>query len=202
MGQSSTIFRINYWYLALPISIVFSCTVTPVPIPLNQDSGSFTGFTDSAPTSAAEKNNDVDTSNAPDEPPVRNDNTAPGAGSISDAGLEEGDAQISDGSSLDTQNPDKSYLLMKIKGGDDIEGERMPLHSPALKSAEIQSIEMWVKSPEGTVVGGGEASSQNRVHAPAFWGTSVVNLPTPRAVGKGKVIFRVSHRFFPAVKDG
>ena len=43
---------------------------------------------------------------------------------------------------------------------------------------------------------------RDRFETPAFWGTTLVNLPTPRPIGKGDVLFRVSHRFFPAVKEG
>jgi len=37
---------------------------------------------------------------------------------------------------------------------------------------------------------------------PAFWGTRLVNLPTSRSIGEGDWLFRVSHRFYPAAKEG
>lgn len=103
---------------------------------------------------------------------------------------------------VDTQNPKESYLLMKIRGSEGIEGKRMPLNSLPLQPEEIQVIENWVQSLKGAVVKEGGIPTKNRVRKPAFWGTSVVNLPTPRAIGKARVLFRLAHRFFPAVKDG
>lgn len=47
---------------------------------------------------------------------------------------------------VDTQNPGKSYLLMKVKGDSGIVKERMPVDAPPLKAAEIKAIEDWVNS--------------------------------------------------------
>jgi len=47
---------------------------------------------------------------------------------------------------VDTQNPEKSYLLMKIKGDKGIKGARMPDDAPPLKKEEIKAIEDWIFS--------------------------------------------------------
>jgi hypothetical protein len=103
---------------------------------------------------------------------------------------------------MDTQNPEQSYLLMKIKGSEGIVGKQMPANSPPMEPEEILAIESWVQSLEGSNTKGKAVPDINKVQTPAFWGTRVVNLPTPRSIDKGEVLFRVSHRFFPAVKEG
>lgn len=47
---------------------------------------------------------------------------------------------------VDTKNPEKSYLLMKIKGSRGIKGARMPAYSPPLSSKEIQTVQEWINS--------------------------------------------------------
>jgi len=47
---------------------------------------------------------------------------------------------------VDTKNPEKSYLLMKIKGDKGIKGSRMPDDAPPLKKEEIKVIEDWIFS--------------------------------------------------------
>jgi hypothetical protein len=47
---------------------------------------------------------------------------------------------------VDTKNPEKSYLLMKIKGEKGIKGSRMPDDAPPLKKEEIKAIEAWIFS--------------------------------------------------------
>ena len=103
---------------------------------------------------------------------------------------------------VNTQNPEQSYLLMKIRGSKGIVGKQMPINSPPLEPEEILAIESWVRSVEGVDIKERTVSTKNKVQKPGFWGTRVVNLPTPRSIGKGKVLFRLSHRFFPAVKEG
>ena len=113
---------------------------------------------------------------------------------------------------VDTENPEKSYLLMKIKGDKSIVGQRMPAGSRALKDTEIKTIEDWVSSLEETKVGdekiqpsngkSTEETEQRKFNKPAFWGTQLINLPTTHSIGKGEVLFRVSHRFLPSVSDG
>lgn len=47
---------------------------------------------------------------------------------------------------VDTQAPEKSYLLMKIKSQQGIVGDPMPVEAPPLKENEINTIETWVFS--------------------------------------------------------
>lgn len=118
---------------------------------------------------------------------------------------------------VDTKNPEKSYLVMKVKGAKGIVGDRMPEEAPPLKAEEIAAIEQWIISltaappSEGTEkVPEGEKKSPKMndeaagdgFEAPAFWGTQLINLPTTQPIGKKEVLFRVSHRFFPAVSEG
>ena len=42
---------------------------------------------------------------------------------------------------VDTKSPERSYLLMKIKGGKGILKNRMPIEAPPLKAAEIKIID-------------------------------------------------------------
>lgn len=103
---------------------------------------------------------------------------------------------------VNTQNPEQSYLLMKIRDSEGIVGKQMPLNSPSLEPEEIFALQSWVHSLKGLDVKERTVPTKNKVHKPAFWGTRVVNLPTPRSIGQGKLLFRLSHRFFPAVKEG
>ncbi len=41
-------------------------------------------------------------------------------------------------------NPDDSYLVMKIEGDSRIDGQRMPLNSPALSAEQIGAIREWI----------------------------------------------------------
>ena len=105
---------------------------------------------------------------------------------------------------VDTVNPEKSYLLMKIKGNKDIVGNRMPANSPPLEEEEISTIEGWILSLKGKaqVEKKQDKAIKTGLQKPDFWGTRLINLPTTRSIGKGDVLFRISHRYFPAVKDG
>jgi len=128
---------------------------------------------------------------------------------------------------VDAATPEKSYLLAKIKGEPGIVGKRMPADRDPLSEEQIRQIEDWIKSlgtdPSGTEViseptrpdrgpaldsppvpadGAGQASKPKSFSKPAFWGTRLVNLPTTTTLGKGKFLFRVSHRFQPPVSAG
>ncbi len=103
---------------------------------------------------------------------------------------------------VDPQNPDQSYLLMKIKGSEGIKGRQMPAYAQPLKPEEISAFEKWVQNLEDSNDQGEKKTTENKIQSPAFWGTRLVNLPTARTIGKGNFLFRVSHRFFPAVKEG
>jgi mono/diheme cytochrome c family protein len=45
---------------------------------------------------------------------------------------------------VDTRTPEKSYLLMKIRGDKGIKGSQMPDSAPALSVDEIRRIDLWV----------------------------------------------------------
>ena len=117
---------------------------------------------------------------------------------------------------VDLGKPEMSYLLMKVRGARGIKGDRMPIDAPALREDEIQTIELWIYAlavlhnetapaapPAGdkkkALRGSGDASG---FAAPAFYGKSLVNLPTTETPGKGDLLFRVSHRFIEPVNAG
>ena len=54
--------------------------------------------------------------------------------------------EISSLKRVDTQKPEKSYLLMKIRGDAGIRGKRMPRGAPPLSKEEIKIIELWLQS--------------------------------------------------------
>ncbi len=117
---------------------------------------------------------------------------------------------------VDKENPGQSYLLMKIKGDKAIVGRRMPLDSSPLRDDEIKIIEDWISSPIAALVKGEKILPQidktkpetksehekKEIRKPAFWGTRLINLPTTQSIGKGRLLFRISHRYYPAIKSG
>ncbi|HEX9971259.1 MAG TPA: DUF5777 family beta-barrel protein, partial [bacterium] len=118
---------------------------------------------------------------------------------------------------VDTKQPEKSYLLMKVKGTKGIVGERMPDEAPPLKPEEIAAIEQWIQSLKVVIPKVGiekipeaekkslkmnDEATEDAFETPAFWGTQLINLPTTQSIGKKEVLFRVSHRFFPAISEG
>jgi len=109
---------------------------------------------------------------------------------------------------IDAQSPDNSYLLMKIRGDQDIAGKRMPLRGSTLKDEEVQAIRNWVQSLKDTDLPTPSSSSSSghapntMVTGPAFWGTRLINLPTTRTIDKGRFLIRISHRFLQAFRSG
>jgi hypothetical protein len=111
---------------------------------------------------------------------------------------------------IDAAEPGKSYLLMKIRGDNDIMGKRMPLNRTPLKDTDIQAIQNWIISlkPAITILQGSpippppDIVQKKIFEDPAFWGTQVVNLPTAQMIDKGHFSFRISHRFYQAVNSG
>jgi hypothetical protein len=45
---------------------------------------------------------------------------------------------------VDTNDPEKSYLLMKIRGDEGIVHNRMPLNAAPLGSDDIKTIRLWI----------------------------------------------------------
>ncbi len=105
---------------------------------------------------------------------------------------------------IDPANPQNSYLLMKIKNDKNITGKPMPLKKEPLREEEIDTIAEWISGLAGTY-GEESGKSQKATAKPgknAFWGTRLINLDTPTVIPKGHFLFRVSHRFIPAAKEG
>ena len=116
---------------------------------------------------------------------------------------------------VDTTNPEKSYLLMKIRGDKGIKGSRMPDEEPPLKKEDIKTIQDWIYSLKETPAKNPEEKtapvpdSKKKVQGliddpenPPFWANRLINLPTTKTIGKGKVLFKVSHRFYAPTKKG
>jgi len=128
---------------------------------------------------------------------------------------------------VDSAAPEKSYFLAKIKGDPGIVGKRMPANRDPLTEEEIRQVEAWIKSlaagPSETEIsaepgrpghgpalsaspdpgeGAGQAAKPKALSKPAFWGTTLVNLPTTTTLSKGEFLFRISHRFEPPMSSG
>jgi hypothetical protein len=108
----------------------------------------------------------------------------------------------------DPADPDKSYILMKLKGDRAIAGRRMPSRRDALKIEEVQAIRDWIGGLKDQMQDSDQAaaapvpSARPRFLVPAFWGTRLVNLPTVQSIDKGLFLFRISHRFLETIGSG
>jgi hypothetical protein len=116
--------------------------------------------------------------------------------------------QVPDLKLVDTINPEKSYILMKLRGDVTITGKPMPYERDPLSSEEIETIEKWILGFEGLEISEqpetlkAQTQQERRFTKPAFWGTRLMNLPTDRSIGKKDFLFRISHRFIPAAGKG
>lgn len=119
---------------------------------------------------------------------------------------------------VDSDQPEASYLLKKVRREKGITGKPMP-PGKALPPAEVQALEEWVRSlgPWPASAGGmggpnlgladprpaaGASPSKPPFEKPAFWGTRLINLPTTLTPGKGEFLLRISHRFSEPVDAG
>lgn len=102
---------------------------------------------------------------------------------------------------IDPGNPDSSYLLMKVRGDEDIVGAPMPFTGNRLSEREIASIEDWVNGLADVDVEALTAGAPAKSVSP-FDGWKVVNLPTTRMVDRGLWFFLISHRFNPEFGAG
>jgi hypothetical protein len=107
---------------------------------------------------------------------------------------------------IDAAAPEKSYLLMKIRGDKEIDGRRMPLNGAPLKETEFKAFQDWIMSLKDRTEDGprqpaGESQKKNFLK-PAFWGTRLINLSTPQPIEKGRFLFRISHRFSEPIGSG
>jgi hypothetical protein len=97
---------------------------------------------------------------------------------------------------IDPASPEKSYLLMKIKGAAGIEGKRMPLRRDPLTEPEIKAVADWLGTLKAKPVSPTAAAGQKKnLERPAFWGLSLAGLPTAETLERGRFLFRISHRF-------
>ncbi|MGD9347215.1 MAG: DUF5777 family beta-barrel protein, partial [Candidatus Aminicenantes bacterium] len=116
--------------------------------------------------------------------------------------------QLPDLRLIDTRNPEESYLLMKVRGDETIAGKPMPYQKDALSDEEIEVIEEWIRSlgeietSEQMEAQEAKEQKKRRFTKPPFWGTRLMNLPTDMPIGNKDFLFRISHRFIPAVSSG
>ncbi len=109
---------------------------------------------------------------------------------------------------IDTDTPEKSYILLKLRGDDSIAGKPMPYGREPLNDGDIAAIEEWILGFQGQEIPGQSKDSQSsaqkgkRFSKPPFWGTRLMNLPTDMSIGNKDFLFRISHRFFPATNEG
>lgn len=55
---------------------------------------------------------------------------------------------------VDTTAPEKSYLILKVRGDEGITGKRMPINAPPLTGGEIKTVRLWIHTIH--VLEGGE----------------------------------------------
>jgi hypothetical protein len=103
---------------------------------------------------------------------------------------------------IDPADPDRSYLLAKVRGEEGIVGKRMPLDGDPLSSSEISVLTAWARSLNGTSPAPPSGPAPSPAAKPPFWGVSLVNLPTTTGIDPGRFLVRISHRFSAAVSDG
>lgn len=122
---------------------------------------------------------------------------------------------------VDPGNPDGSYLIEKLVGGDGMEGDIMPVGDDPYSEEQVKVVSDWVASlsPDagGTAAGGdesadGEASAEgpatvvdddndggappaNRSRTKPFRGTHQIVLPTTTTLGRNTLQYRIDHRF-------
>ncbi len=99
----------------------------------------------------------------------------------------------------DSAAPERSYILMKLRGTAGISGSRMPLRADKLSAMDIQAIADWLA---GLKPQAAAAEAKKKPDQPAFGGVTLANLPTSTTIKGGRFLFRVAHRFFPSVQTG
>ncbi|NIR50432.1 hypothetical protein GWO43_18140 [candidate division KSB1 bacterium] len=96
-------------------------------------------------------------------------------------------------------DPVNSYLIMKLKGSPNIEGEQMPRGADPLSAEQIATIESWIKSMEPTQK---RAEAPEREYVQAFPGLSLATLPTTQTLDKGLFSYRIAHRWRGRTREG
>lgn len=98
--------------------------------------------------------------------------------------------------------PEESYLLLKMTGGEGMEGEVMPL-GDEMTPEELDAVREWIAQlpppstgDDGDIVdnGGGTEPPPKKDRKP-FHGTSQIALPTTTTLGKRTLQYRIDHRF-------
>lgn len=100
---------------------------------------------------------------------------------------------------VDPAEPEKSYLLMKIRGDRSIPGDRMPPGFP-LNNREIQIIRQWIHSLAGSKLPA--SLPKPKPLKPHFRAPKLINLSTTQTLGKKQAMFLVSHRFIQTLDSG
>ncbi|MGB1701321.1 MAG: DUF5777 family beta-barrel protein, partial [Nannocystaceae bacterium] len=98
-------------------------------------------------------------------------------------------------------DPQGSYLVQKIQGGPEIEGDPMPLGEPPLSAEDQRAVRVWIAGLEPRAAEASEEAAEDAAGAdeararPVFGGTHQHGLHTTTTVGKRMLEFRVHHRF-------
>jgi hypothetical protein len=96
------------------------------------------------------------------------------------------------------QDPDNSYLIMKISGHAGVSGERMPLKREPLTPAEIAVISNWINSlPEAA-----GAELPQKPYTENFPGLTSGTLPTTQTLPSGFLSYRIAHRWRGELSSG
>lgn len=106
---------------------------------------------------------------------------------------------------IDPADPDRSYLLAKVRGEEGIVGKRMPLDGDPLLASDISVLADWARSLKGTspaAPAAAAAPAPAPAAKPPFWGVTLVNLPTTTGIDAGRILVRISHRFTSSVASG
>ncbi|MEM6992835.1 MAG: DUF5777 family beta-barrel protein [Myxococcota bacterium] len=106
-------------------------------------------------------------------------------------------------------DPDASYLLTKMVGGD-MQGELMPIGDDPLPSEQLTAVRNWIASmpggpatptgptttsPTGPTTTKITAAPPKKKKPKPFHGTHQVVLPTTATLGKRTLQYRIDHRF-------
>jgi mono/diheme cytochrome c family protein len=99
---------------------------------------------------------------------------------------------------IDPGNPEKSYLIMKIRNDRSISGSSMPKNAAQLSQKQVQVVEQWIAS-----LSADSTQTQSEEGAVrAFDGWTVGNIPTAEIPYQKQFLFFIGHRFIPKVSEG
>lgn len=98
-------------------------------------------------------------------------------------------------------DPDASYLLVKMRGGEGMEGDVMPLGDDPLPPEQLKVVADWISSLPPPVTTDGNGGKDDIPPPPPkkgtkpFHGTTQISLPTTTTLGKRTLQYRIDHRF-------